>query len=103
MSAHLFLVLSTTGARDKKSYGRVSISSHRKEHASAPKVLQPGEDMEAVVADALVGGLFLRQENAMSCISLISIVHSLLFCCCYEQQSSDRQDKEHAMLPSLHI
>lgn len=73
-AAYLFLVLSLSGARDKKSFGaagRVAVSSHRKENSSTQKaVLQPGEDMEAVVADALVSsGLFLILEITISCIS----------------------------------
>lgn len=44
------------GARDKRSIGasRVAVTSQRKDLQSAPKLLQPGEDMESAVATALV-------------------------------------------------
>lgn len=46
------------GVRDKRTVGTGGrVTSHRsKDQSSTQRLLQPGEDMEAVVADALVSG-----------------------------------------------
>lgn len=45
------------GVRDKRAVGTGGrVTSHRKDQSSTQRLLQPGEDMEAVVADALVSG-----------------------------------------------
>lgn len=65
------------GVRDKRGAGG-RVTSHRKDQSSAQRLLQPGEDMEAVVADALVFSLFFFLSVFVTALNF-----TISFCCVY--------------------